>query len=72
MVLQCFGDEELLIGELIAKRPLTEEEASPVSILVGAVLAGIDAGDAEGTVEALQVGLSLLAKWHQYIASIES
>ena len=37
MVIQCYGSEELLIGEVIAKRPLREHEASPASIIINAV-----------------------------------
>jgi hypothetical protein len=56
-----------LYREAIATRPLREHEASPASIVVGAVQAALANGDRYSAQEALQVGVSLLAKWPLYL-----
>lgn len=56
-----------LYREAIATRPLRAHEASPASIVVGAVQAALANGDRESAQEALQVGVSLLAKWPAYL-----
>lgn len=69
MIMQCYGDDDLLIGEVIAKRPLREYEASPASILVNAVQLATQRGDTTAIDEILRVGLALLAKWPDYLAA---
>jgi hypothetical protein len=56
-----------LYRDAIASRPLREHEASPASIIVGAVQAALTNGDRESAQEALRVGVSLLAKWPLYL-----
>jgi hypothetical protein len=70
MVMQCYGTEELLIGEVIAKRPLKEHEASPASIIINAVELAQQRGDTESIEEILRVGMALLAKWPDYLAAL--
>ncbi len=53
--------------EMMATRPLEEHEASPVSIILGAFEAAEDKGDAEAQIEVLRLGLTLLAKWPEYL-----
>lgn len=53
--------------EMVARRPLEEHEASPVSIVLGASEAAKDKGDAEAQIEVLRDGLTLLAKWPEYL-----
>lgn len=60
-----------LITEVQAVRPLREEEASPVSIVLGAYEAARQDGDAESLQEVLQVGMALLTKWATYLAVME-
>lgn len=67
MVRSAFDDQGMLIREVIARRPLKDHEASPVAIIATAVQAALDQGDREAANEALHVGLSLLAKWPDYL-----
>lgn len=53
--------------ERIAARELEEHEATPVTIIATALLTAADTGDVEAFQEVLQVGLSLLAKWPDYL-----
>lgn len=53
--------------ERIAARELDDHEATPVAIIATALTAAADTGDVEAFQEVLQVGLSLLAKWPNYL-----
>lgn len=71
MVMLAFSDEDFLVAAAIARRELREHEASPVSIVYGAAQAAISNGDPEAFAEVMQVGLSLLAKWPDYLVMLE-
>lgn len=68
MVSSAFGDDRApLLRATIARRPLKPHEASPVSVVGRTVMAAVDSGDRDAVQEALQVGLSLLAKWPAFL-----
>jgi hypothetical protein len=60
--------EAQLSTEVVAQRPLKDHELTPVSIIFTACQAAARQGDKESQVEVLNVGLSLLAKWPEYLA----
>lgn len=68
MLMSCFSGQELFLIEMEASRPLKEHEASPVSIILGALAMASDRGDKESAQEILTVGLSILAKWPTWLA----
>lgn len=70
MIAQAFIDSRLpLLAEATAKRPLKEHEAAPAAISLGAVQTALERGDRQSAQEALQVGVSLLAKWPAWLLS---
>lgn len=53
--------------ETVASRALEEHEVAPVAIIMGAMEAALEQGDEESYEEVVRVGLSLLAKWPDYL-----
>lgn len=58
------------LGELISQRPLQEHEDDPVRVILSALADAARAGDRRGYQQTLELGLSLLAKWPEYLCSL--
>jgi hypothetical protein len=64
-------DTPVLGGELVAARPLWDEEKTPAGIVnAAAAYAAIDNGDLEALQQVLDLGLHLLAKWPSYLCTV--
>lgn len=57
----------MLLAEMVATRPLNDYEASPVSIIIGAMQMAQQNRDSESCDEILRFGLALLAKWPEFL-----
>jgi hypothetical protein len=66
LVSVALGQDQLVSG-VVANRPLRDYEAAPVAIILDAAQTAIVNNDADGIKEVLQVGMSLLAKWADYL-----
>lgn len=62
----------MLLAEMVAVRSLKDYEASPVSIILGAVQRAQQNRDSESVKEILQFGMALLAKWPTYLVLTDS
>jgi hypothetical protein len=61
----------VLGGELVAARPLWDEEKTPAGIVnAAAASAAIDNSDLEALQQVLDLGLHLLAKWPSYLCIV--
>jgi hypothetical protein len=69
MVADVFIGDDLLLGPMIAKRPLEAHEASPVSIILSSMQMAESKKDHASAVEVRQLGLALLAKWPAYLCA---
>jgi hypothetical protein len=67
MVWSVFMDDIPSVASAVANRPLRDYEMAPVAVVVDAAQKACDRGDAEGLKEVLLVGLSLLAKWPDFL-----
>lgn len=67
MITDVYSEREHFAREVIAKRPLKDYEASPVSIILTAAERAASENDSESVAEVFRVGLTLLAKWHEYL-----
>ena len=67
MVQTAFGPQGSLLIELLAQRPLKDYEASPVSIVLEAYEMAKRQGDREAVDEVVRVGVTLLAKWPEFL-----
>lgn len=56
-----------LYRDAIATRPMRPHEEVPASIVSQAVCAALVNGDRQGAMEALEMGLEMLAKWPVYL-----
>ncbi len=71
-VIGALSDEQVLVAETVGQRPLKPHEATGISIVATAVMAAIDSGDRQAVQALLQDGLSLLARWSDYVAALGS
>lgn len=62
----------MLLAEMVSVRPLKHYEASPVSIILGAVSLAQQNRDSESVTEILQFGMAMLAKWPTYLVVTDS
>lgn len=67
MVTSAFIGDELMSTTALAQRPLRDYEAVPVTIVRMALQMARERGDRKSVDEALIVGLSLLAKWPEFL-----
>jgi hypothetical protein len=59
--------DPVLVGEMVAARPLNEYEAAPVGIILAAADTALKHGGRAAWEETLTTGLRMLAKWPEYL-----